>query len=318
MGGNPRDEMLRLEAEERRYLARLDREMARQMARDYEQARLELLGWLNERRAAVARGGWATAADERLALLALARDEVLFRQVDARTLVLRSQILSTTQATWARAQAAGAETGAEQLRRATRGLEIALRLNLARVDFTSVEIGLQEALRALEATDLQLAAALRSGLRTGLLMGEAFEDLAARVLGGNESLFSRGYTSALLGARRSVIYANNAARDLVYQEYATEIPGLQKQAVAAIGPKTTDCCLQVHGQIQMLEQPYRLTGTPRFAGEMMYPPFHWNCRTSSVAYHPDFERGSRVTTEAMRAAAREEAKGRSAGVQRET
>ena len=38
---------------------------------------------------------------------------------------------------------------------------------------------------------------------------------------------------------------------------------------------------------------------------MMQPPFHWNCRTSVVAYHPRFEQGG-ATTDRMRREANEE------------
>lgn len=54
----------------------------------------------------------------------------------------------------------------------------------------------------------------------------------------------------------------------------------QRQAVAAIDERTTDCCLRVHGQVVALRQPFHLTGTPRFADHQQDPPFHWNCRTT--------------------------------------
>lgn len=49
----------------------------------------------------------------------------------------------------------------------------------------------------------------------------------------------------------------------------------QKQAIATIDERTTDCCLKVHGQIQNIDDPFILTGTPRFADEMQDPAFHW-------------------------------------------
>lgn len=54
------------------------------------------------------------------------------------------------------------------------------------------------------------------------------------------------------------------------------------QAVAAIDERTTDCCLRVNGQVQPLDQPFRLTGTPRYANELEHPPFHRYCRTAEA------------------------------------
>lgn len=60
-----------------------------------------------------------------------------------------------------------------------------------------------------------------------------------------------------------------------------------KQAVAAIDERTTDCCLKVHGQVQPLDAPFHLTGTPRYADEVMDPPFHWYCRSAEALVTPD-------------------------------
>ncbi len=55
-----------------------------------------------------------------------------------------------------------------------------------------------------------------------------------------------------------------------------------KQAVAVVDARTTDCCLQVHGQVVALDADFDLKGTPRFADQLPYPPFHWWCRTGVV------------------------------------
>lgn len=60
-----------------------------------------------------------------------------------------------------------------------------------------------------------------------------------------------------------------------------------KQAIAAIDERTTDCCLEVHGQVQPMDEPFKLTGTPRYADELDEPPFHWNCRTAMALVTPD-------------------------------
>lgn len=65
----------------------------------------------------------------------------------------------------------------------------------------------------------------------------------------------------------------------------------RKQAVAALDNRTTDCCLRVHGQIQDLDNPFELTGTPRYADHLDGPPFHGYCRTSTVLYIASFDDG---------------------------
>lgn len=76
----------------------------------------------------------------------------------------------------------------------------------------------------------------------------------------------------------------------------------QKQAIATIDENTTDCCLKVHGQIKPLDEPFHLTGTPRFADYLQNPPFHWNCRTSVALYHEAFEEFGIPTEEMVDAA----------------
>jgi hypothetical protein len=66
---------------------------------------------------------------------------------------------------------------------------------------------------------------------------------------------------------------------------------IQKQAIAQIDNRTTDCCLRVQGQIQDFDKPFRLTGTPRYADKVEWPPFHWWCRTSIVLYMKEFDLG---------------------------
>lgn len=77
----------------------------------------------------------------------------------------------------------------------------------------------------------------------------------------------------------------------------------QKQVFAALDARTTACCRRAHGQIQDLDQPFVLTGTPRFADRVMSPPFHYRCRSAVTLYTPAMERIG-PTTAAMRAQAR--------------
>lgn len=65
----------------------------------------------------------------------------------------------------------------------------------------------------------------------------------------------------------------------------------EKQAIAAIDMRTTNCCLKVHGQVQPFNKPFELKGTPRFADQMDWPGFHYFCRTSAVLYVAEFDDG---------------------------
>lgn len=85
---------------------------------------------------------------------------------------------------------------------------------------------------------------------------------------------------------------------MIYNEQQPETK-YQKQAIATIDERTTDCCLRAHGQIQPLDEPFHLTGTPRFADEVQDPPFHWYCRTSEALYNEAFEDVG-ITTEKMK------------------
>lgn len=75
-----------------------------------------------------------------------------------------------------------------------------------------------------------------------------------------------------------------------------------KQAIAAIDERTTDCCLRVHGQIQPLDKPFELSGTPRFADKVQNPPFHLYCRTATALYRPEMEQTGLATADLVSAA----------------
>lgn len=144
-----------------------------------------------------------------------------------------------------------------------------------------------------------LVAGIRSdllgGLRTSLAAGDRMGDIAARLFGTSESVFSRGLMSAELMTRRAVIQTGNNARLVAMQQSRERIPGLKKQAIAKTGSaRTTELCLKVHGQIQELDKPFILgSGPPKpFARRMMFSPFHWNCRTAVGPYHEIFEQTS--------------------------
>lgn len=77
-----------------------------------------------------------------------------------------------------------------------------------------------------------------------------------------------------------------------------------KQAVAAIDERTTECCLRVHGQTVPMDARFRLTGTPRYADELDWSPFHWYCRTSIAMVRREDSEDD--LTQQMRRAARSE------------
>lgn len=80
-----------------------------------------------------------------------------------------------------------------------------------------------------------------------------------------------------------------------------------RQAIAAIDKRTTECCLNVHGQTVGMDKPFKLTGTPRFADELMAPPFHWGaCRTVQALVRP-VDKADDLTERMLAAAEREEA-----------
>ncbi len=311
MPDNPRDVILRLNAQDQRFMERLEGTLARELGNAYAAARREILSRIEERRRRLAQAGaFSTAAEEvarQRLQRALARDTALFQQIDVRMRVLRGDVAEVVRSQQGRAVQAGQQVAREEVEVVRRGLGVRrLGFTFDVINFDTAEIGLEEALAALLQDQAAVAQALTSGLRLGLLQGESFDQLLDRLLAEEGSIWARGPLSALLGARRTVITAENAARDALYQSYARAIPGLQKQALAVISPQTTECCLRVHGQIQPVERPYALTGEPRFSDEMMYPAFHWNCRTASVAYHAEFEEGAALPTRAMVAQAQGE------------
>jgi len=71
----------------------------------------------------------------------------------------------------------------------------------------------------------------------------------------------------------------------------TQQTDFSKQAIAALDAKTTECCLRAHAQIVPFDGLFHLTGEPRFADDMDWTPFHWNCRTSVALYRPEYDEG---------------------------
>lgn len=129
---------------------------------------------------------------------------------------------------------------------------------------------------------------------------------ATNVADGRASAWRHGRNGLRLGADLAVWVALSATFGAVCERGQQESGQTwDRQAIAAIDERTTDCCLNVNGQVVGLDEAFRLTGTPRYADRMMRPPFHWRCRTSVSLYHRAMETEG-ITTQDMRVAARDE------------
>lgn len=273
---------------------------ARQVAAAYNQARRELVATLLERWTGNSTLTPNQAADllRRLNLLQVV-DGRLAELERAVGIILRDVVGS------------GAELAVEQIARELALLPLELRPDvsqLALLDTATVETFVPAVTDEIRTITQATMAQVRRELQAGLIQGESFPNLVQRVLaatptGDGPAVWRNGALSAERMVRRTVITANNAAKEAALAKVnAAGKVQVQKQAVATIGPNTTRCCLRVHGQIRDIGEPFELTAEPRFARHMMHPSFHWNCRTAEVMYHPAFERGG-LTTANMRSSA---------------
>lgn len=273
---------------------------AREVATAYNAARRELVESLITR--------WTgrstlTPAQQ----LDLVRRLGLLQNIDSRLLQLESEVGVILRDLLS----ANTELAVEQISRELALLPSHLRPNVSQftmLDTATIEqfvpVVTQELQGITQATTLQL----RRELQNGLIQGEGFPDLVRRLMaqtptGEGPAVWRNGQLSAERMVRRTVITANNAAKNAALMKVnAAGGTQVQKQAIASIGPRTTKCCLRVHGQIRDVDKPFDLTAEPRFARQMMHPAFHWFCRTSEAMYHPIFEQGA-LTTASMRSSA---------------
>ena len=282
----------------------LEAKAARQTAMAYNQARRELLDSLLSLWSRIETGAIEITPAR---LLEMVRQANLIAEIDARLLELERQhgVVLRDVVNFA------SEAALQQVERELALLPKEIREGMrpfSRIDAVMVERFLPIALADAHNATTATALTLQRELQAGILQGESFPSLVKRLMGATTdepSVWARGRTSAELMTRRTVIHANNAARVDYLRQAEAEIPGLQKQVCAVIQSNTTECCLRAHGQIKPIDEPFDLTGQPRFADRMMHTPFHWNCRTAIVAYHPVFERGG-LTTANMRASAEAE------------
>lgn len=181
-----------------------------------------------------------------------------------------------------------------------RGLESDLRLTLT----DSAELGAEQAAKELDAWGLSVAQYAAAGLplirnatetiltaydqqaNAAYTMIEAGDIDRAEILGDDTRMGLLTVSPVLLAATRWIVtaqsYAQSDRTEQTIERNGQRVEQYGLQAIAAIDDKTTDCCLQVHGQIIPVNGKFNLTGTPRFADEMAAPPFHYNCRTATA------------------------------------
>ena len=190
---------------------------------------------------------------------------------------LRSAFTDATQS--------GMDESARQLRfygihsdPAKKPMDLTKQVNIA-VDAVIAQIDSQEAL---------LQALLMNEMDSNLILGD---ENRQGVLKQSDVLTGSDYWLAALIWDSFSLWSQAHQREAAFQ----------KQAIAALDARTTDCCLRVHGQIVGLNAKFHLTGTPRFADNLDWTPFHWKCRTSVVLYLEQFDAG---LTDRMRKGAR--------------
>lgn len=166
------------------------------------------------------------------------------------------------------------------LKQAERSLKIYdLGANLPDLDPQRIEAGLTSTLAVVDqqitatqalaaTTGLEEALLIGDGVRVGLLSPAPVVREGAKWT----------TTTAIAAWLESITFSTGQAR--AGGEF-------RRQAIAAIDNRTTDCCIRVHGQVVGLNEPFRLTGTPRYADEQQSPPFHDYCRTAEALVHVD-------------------------------
>ena len=140
---------------------------------------------------------------------------------------------------------------------------------------------------------------------TGADTGAAIDRLVTGA-DGRQSVADAAGNSLQLAVEGAIWAAGNGYASRMYQQLAQRGDAqYRRQAIAAIDGRTTRCCLNVHGQIVDLDEPFHLTGSPKFGDYIMAPPFHHRCRTVVTLWHPSME-AIGTSTATMRTRARAE------------
>ncbi|MBK8990148.1 MAG: hypothetical protein IPM39_29475 [Chloroflexi bacterium] len=276
---------------------RQENALIQEIARAYENARRDLLARFSDQFAAL--GDDPTPEQIRQ----LANDANLIRAIEERLAQLEHEMNGIIRSGLTDVSDAAFDLASKEIVLVAEALGVNL-LPFALDAFMELTIG--PAIEQVPGLISTLRAQLLGTLREMLASGDRFSDIVRIVYQRELGIFPRGRISAELMIRRAVIQAGNNSKMLYYAQAQKQIPGLQKQVVASVGGDTTDTCLRAHGQIQPLDKPFNIEGTPSYGRRQMQPPFHWNCRSSVAPYHPIFERTSSLTTPAMQAAAQAE------------
>lgn len=278
-------------------LLRQENGLVRDVYRAYEQARADLLAQFTYRFSLL--GDDPSPAQIRQ----LATDAELIRAIEERMRALESEFTEIARKGFSDVAEAGFNGAAREVAAIAKAVNVNM---LAFAIDPLLELTIGPAIGQIPGLVGNVKTNVITTLRERLAAGDRFTDIARAVFGKEAGYFRNGQTSAELMTRRAVIQANNNARLLYYDQAKQIIPGLKKQAIATFSGDTTRTCLKVHGQIQNLDDPFVIEGEPSFGRRQQQPPFHWNCRTSVVAYHPVFERTSTVKTADMVAQAEKE------------
>jgi len=157
-------------------------------------------------------------------------------------------------------------------------------------DYEYIALASDAVMETYQAQHGQIIALLAAGVGAALIVGDQRRQGALR-------------PAPVIRTAADWSMRSHAAAFVQTVEAVPDAPYFQRQAIAAVDSRTTDCCLRVNGQIVELDEPFHLTGTPRYADHMMNPPFHNFCRTSPALYQADYD--NRLT-ERMQNASREE------------
>ncbi len=288
--GNERDQIMNLVNQQTAQLLRQENSLVRQVIQGYENARRDLLASFTDRFNSLGEN------PDPAVIRQLATDMNMIRAIEARLAQLQQETEGLLSEGLQSVGGAGWSAAMQEVGVLARGLGI----NLMRfaVD-PNLELTIGAAVGQVTGWASTLQSRITATLRESLASGDRFSTIVRQVFGQNGGIWPNGRTSAELMVRRAVIQAYNNARMLFYEQSQQYVPGLQKQAVAAISGRTTETCLMVHGQIKPLNEPFQLEGKEAFSGRLMQPPFHWHCRTVVVGYHPIFEDSSGMKTSDM-------------------
>jgi len=270
-------------------IGRIDRKLAREIVSAYQSARRELLAYLAD---GYAQLGTQPSPAQIRSLLTRAG---LIDAIDSRMAEMQQELILVLDENLRMATDASYQAIASEIEILAHSLEVGTLMPFA-ID-PLLELTVAPALDQVPGLVSAVRSQLRGSLRSSLAQGQRMEEISRALYGVNNSIFSRGMTSARLMGHRAVTEAENVAR-LAYLDHAKgQIPQLKKQAIARIDSRTSETCLNVHGQIQEIDKPFNTDGKEAFAPQQMAPPFHWGpCRTSVTAYHPIFEQSSKLTT----------------------